>query len=101
MSRGKGTPSTPQSITDEIVTRHKAGVTRRELAEEYRKPYKTIKNMITRENNKARRAEFGLPPEKKRGRKPAVTIQEYKYENQRLTRENELLRDFLHLAGRK
>ena len=57
--------------------------------------------MITRENNKKRRQEFGLPPKKQRGRKAAVTLQEYKYENKRLRMENELLRDFLCLAGRK
>ena len=35
-----------------------------------------------------------------RGRKPAKTLQEYKYENQRLRMENELLRDFLSLTER-
>lgn len=101
MPRGKGTPNTPQSEIAEIVTRHKSGVILRELAVEYGKPYKTIKNMITRENNKVRREGFGLSPFKKRGRKPAVTLQEYKYENQRLKMENALLRDFLHAIGRK
>jgi SOS-response transcriptional repressor LexA len=38
---------------------------------------------------------------KKRGRKAAVTLQEYKYENKRLKMENELLRDFLHAAGKR
>ena len=32
---------------------------------------------------------------KQRGRKPAKTLAEYKYENKRLKMENELLRDFL------
>ena len=41
----------------------------------------------------------GIP--KQRGRKPARTLQEYKYENKRLKMENELLRDFLSLVGRK
>ena len=40
----------------------------------------------------------GLP--KQRGRKPAKTLQEYKYENERLRMENELLRDFLSLTER-
>ena len=36
-----------------------------------------------------------------RGRKPARTLQEYKYENKRLKMENVLLRDFITLMGRK
>ena len=38
---------------------------------------------------------------KARGRKPAKTLAEYKYENKRLKMENELLRDFLRSIGRK
>lgn len=40
----------------------------------------------------------GVP--KQRGRKPAKTLQEYKYENRRLKMGNELLRDFLSLTER-
>ena len=35
-----------------------------------------------------------------RGRKPARTLQEYKYENKRLKMENELLRDFMQFTER-
>ena len=101
MRRQKGTPNTPQSIIDEICQKHRAGQNKRELAAEYGKPYKTIKNMITRENNKARNKETGQKIRKQHGRKPAVTLTEYKYENKRLKMENELLRDFLNLAGRR
>ncbi|WOC32475.1 MULTISPECIES: hypothetical protein [Caproicibacterium] len=59
-----------------------------------------IKNWINRHNKEADREEAGLSP-KRRGRKPAVTLQEYKYENKRLKMENDLLRDFLHAVGRK
>ena len=38
---------------------------------------------------------------KQRGRKPAKTLQEYKYENKRLKMEVELLRDFLSLNGKE
>ena len=100
MPRQKGTSNTPQSVIDEIVKQHQQGKTKAALAREYGKPFKTIRNMITRENNKVRLRESGSPP-KHRGRKPAVTLQEYKYECKRLRMENELLRDFLHLAGRK
>lgn len=99
MHRQKGTPNTPPEIISEIVARHHAGETLKELAHAYGKSYKIIGNMCTRENNKKRREEVGQLP-KGRGRKPAVTLQEYKYEKKRLKMENELLRDFLHLAGR-
>lgn len=101
MPRKIGTLNTPQSIIDEIVSKHRNGATLKSLSMEYSKPFKTIKNMCTRENNKERRKEYGLSPTKSRGRKPAVSLQEYKYENKRLKMENELLRAFLYLAGRK
>ena len=55
-----------------------------------------IHNLLKRERKKNVQ---GIP--KQRGRKPAKTLQEYKYENKRLKMENELLRDFLWLVGRK
>lgn len=96
MPRQKGTLNTPQVIIDEIVKRHHEGETLKSLATEYKKPFKTIRNMCTRKNNKLRN--FKVP--KQRGRKPAKTLQEYKYENKRLKTENELLRDFLSLTER-
>ena len=49
---------------------------------------------------------MGARPEKNvmpkpRRRKPAKTLQEYKYENKRLKTENKLLKDFLLLTERK
>lgn len=55
------------------------------------------KNWINRRNKKADREEAELSP-KRRGCKPAVTLQEYKYENKLFKMENELLRNFLHVA---
>lgn len=98
MHRQKGTPNIPQGTICEIITRHRAGETVRELMKAYGKKYYTIRNIIKRENKKGKSA---VPMKKPRGRKPAVTLQEYKYENKRLKMENELLRDFLYLAGRK
>ena len=57
---------------------------------------KVVKNLLWRERKKEL---HGIP--KQRGRKPAKTLQEYKYENKRLKMENELLRDFLSLTERK
>ncbi len=98
MHRQKGTQNIPPEIVHEIITRHRAGETVRELMDVYGKSYYTIRNIIKRENKKNKSAEIS---KKFRGRKPAVTLQEYKYENKRLKMENELLREFLHLTGRK
>lgn len=97
MHRQKGTPNIPQAIKDEIVRKHEAGASTQELAREYGKPFKTIKGLLYREKRKKRT--FHVP--KQRGRKPAKTLQEYKYENKRLKMEVELLRDFLLLTGKE
>ena len=55
-----------------------------------------IHNLLKRERRKEKQG-----VSKPRGRKPAKTLQEYKYENKRLKMENELLRDFLSLTERK
>ena len=99
MPRRKGTKNTSAVIIQEIINKHKQGLTIRELSQEYNKPFKTIRNMVTRENNKLKGKEIHIP--KPRSRKPAKTLQEYKYENERLKMENELLRDFLLLTERK
>ena len=54
-----------------------------------------VHNLLKRERKKELQ---GAP--KSRGRKPAKTLQEYKYENKRLKMEVELLRDFLSLTDR-
>jgi hypothetical protein len=54
-----------------------------------------VHNLLKRQRQKAAK---GVP--KFRGRKPAKTLQEYKYETKRLKMENELLRDFLQSMER-
>ena len=67
------------------------GLTQREIADVLGlENKKVVKNLLYRERHKEL---SGIP--KQRGRKPAKTLQEYKYENKRLSMENELLRDFL------
>lgn len=60
------------------------------------KGYRPVHELLKRE----RRKEISEIP-KQRKRKPAKTLQEYKYENKRLKMEVELLRDFLLLTERK
>lgn len=71
------------------------GRTQREIAEHFGfKDKQVVREALKRERRKAKQ----VP--KVRGRKPAKTLQEYKYENKRLKMENELLRDFLWLTER-
>ena len=58
--------------------------------------YRPVHELLKRERKKEQQ---GVP--KQRGRKPAKTLQEYKYENKRLKMEVELLRDFLTLTGKE
>jgi len=60
MPRKKGTPNTPTEIIKEIIAKHKTGATRKELAKEYGKPFKSIKAMIWRENRKVRQQSEGI-----------------------------------------
>lgn len=57
--------------------------------------YRPVHELLKRERKKEVQ---GVP--KQRGRKPAKTLQEYKYENKRLKMEVELLRDFLQYTER-
>ena len=86
-----------QTLLPEIERLVEEGYTQREIAEQLSLSSKlVVKRLLTRERKKACR---GIP--KQRGRKPAKTLQEYKYENKRLKMEVELLRDFLSLTERK
>ena len=73
------------------------GYTHRQVAEELGLcSGKVVEQLLYRERKKEAQ---GIP--KHRGRKPAKTLQEYKYENKRLKMEVELLRDFLSLTGKE
>lgn len=86
-----------QKMLPEIKDMLASGKTQREVAEYYGfKDKLVVKELLRRERKKEVQ---GIP--KHRGRKPAKTLQEYKYENKRLRMENELLRDFLQSTERK
>jgi predicted ArsR family transcriptional regulator len=104
MPREKGKLNTPQSIINEMMRMHKEDeVTVRELSSIFKMPFKSVKNMVTRENKKTHQVEAGIGP-RRRGR-PAkgykLTENEKDNEIKRLKMENELLRDFLRAAGRR
>ena len=90
MSGKKGMKKYPVGIREEVVSRVQAGESQNALSQEYGISRWAIQCWLT---------EPALP--KTRGRKPAKTLAEYKYENKRLKMENELLRDFLRSTERK
>ena len=86
-----------QELLPRIKAMVEEGKTQREIAEYFGFRDKfVVKELLKRERKKQIE---GVP--KQRGRKPAKTLQEYKYENKRLKMENELLRDFLRSTERK
>lgn len=90
MSGKKGMKKYPVGVREEVVARIRAGESQSAMSREYG---------ISRWAIQCWLKEPALP--KMRGRKPAKTLAEYKYENKRLKMENELLRDFLRSIGRK
>ena len=86
-----------QMLMPVIKQKIEFGYSYRQIAEEFQLDNeKVIRNLIYRERHSV---QSEIP--KQRGRKPAKTLQDYKYENKRLKMENELLRDFLSLTERK
>jgi transposase len=86
-----------------IIEMRKSGKTRQEIADALGLEKAQIKNWISRHNRKQAKMEEGLPPKRRgRPRKQEMTSEEeYKYEIRHLKMENELLRDFLSLTGRR
>jgi predicted ArsR family transcriptional regulator len=92
------------SFENEILEMKNEGKTNREIAEHFgfRDKY-VVKQFIARYHRKEKRLKVGIQP-RKRGRPSKgyiITEQEKDNEIKRLKMENELLRDFLRLAGRK
>lgn len=84
MSGKRGMKKYPQGIRETVVSRIHAGESQNALSREYGISRWAIQCWLK-----------GPVLPKQRGRKPAKTLSEYKYENKRLKMENELLRDFL------
>jgi transposase len=92
-----------KKIEAEILEMKSQGKTKREIAEHFGLSKEQVKNLINRHNRAERKKEAGILPRRK-GRPPkgyVLTEQEKDNEIKRLKMENELLRDFLRLAGRR
>lgn len=93
-----------QAVEKEMLEMKAAGKTNREIAEHFGfKDKYVVKEWVKRYNRKKRKMEAGIVP-RRRGRPPkgyVPTEQEKDNEIRRLKMENELLWDFLRLAGRR
>jgi transposase len=89
-------------IEDEIFEQKDQGKSNRKIREQFGLSEKQLENLITRHNKKKKQLDAGLPPRRRgRPRKSRIrTESEKDKEINRLKMENELLRDFLHAAGR-
>ena len=95
-----------QALLPEIRAMVAAGKTQREIAEHLGLANKyVVKSLLKRERRKEENIIAGVTPRPKgRPRKDAVPrdlVAEQAYELNRLKMENQLLRDFLQLTGRK
>ena len=89
-----------QVVEKEMREMRAAGKTNREIAEYFGFQDKYV---VTKYNRRMRKMEAGIMPRRRR-RPPkgyVPTEQEKENEIRRLKMENELLRDFLRLAGRR
>ena len=85
-----------RKLLPEIKRMLESGMSQREVAERLGlKGDRPIHDLLKRERKKATQ----VTP-KQRERKPARTLQEYKYENKRLRMEVKLLQDFLQSIER-
>ena len=82
-----------------------SGKTKREIAEHYGLKTEQVKELLKRYRRRERKIVAGIMP-RPQGRPgkdapPRDVVAEQAYEINRLKMENKLLRDFLHLTGRK
>ena len=90
-------------LEEEIFEQKGQGKGNREIREQYGLSEKQMENLITRRNKREGLLKVGIVPQR-RGRSPKgyKSIEgEKDNEIKRLKMENELLRDFLRVAGRK
>ena len=98
MSGKKGMRKYPEQLKEEIRRRAAEGASQKELSREYGVSKYSVQSWCGKRPETRLRQLAPLP----KGRpKKQKTIDDYKKENLRLKMENELLRDFLSLTGRK
>lgn len=104
MSGIKGMKHFGKTILDEVKKMRDAGKTYREIAEYFNlRSSESVRELLKRDRRKEAKLEAGII-QRRRGRPPkeyVSTEADKDQEIKRLKMENELLRDFLRIAGRK
>lgn len=104
MSGQKGMKHYSMVILDDVKSMKAAGATNREIAEHFNlKDKAAVKGLLRRDKKKQKNLELGIAL-RRRGRPQKgymSTEAEKDNEIKRLKMENELLRDFLRISGRK
>jgi len=89
-------------FSKQIIEMREAGRTRQEIADELGLTKEQIKEWVKRYNRRIARTGTSIPKQQGRPRtRPLITDEEKDKEIKRLKMENELLRDFLRLCGRR
>lgn len=104
MSGQKGMKHFGRTIIEEVKKMRGEGKTYREIAEYFNlRDSESVRGLLKRDRRKRTKLEAGIMP-RRRGRPPkgyVSTEADKDQEIKRLKMENELLRDFLRIAGRK
>lgn len=91
-------------LETEILSMKESGKTKREIAEHYGLKTEQVKELLKRYRRRNRKIAAGIVPRPKgcsrNDSAPRDIVAEQAYEIHRLKMENELLRDFLSLAGK-
>ena len=92
-----------EAIIKDLLQMKEDGRTNREIADHFRLSLKQIKNVLNRYRRNERKREAGIPHIPKGRPRTRFQTQEEKIliENKQLKMENELLRNFLHVIGRR
>ena len=103
MSGQKGMKQFGKQILEEVKKQRESGRTYKEIAECFNlRNSESVRELLKRERRNQKKVDAGILPRRRgRPRKGHVTTErEKENEINRLRMENELLRDFLHAAGR-
>lgn len=90
-----------KELLPEVQRLKQKGYTHQQVAIKLKLASKEVVEQLLKRERARKRNISDVQPPKQHGRKLPLTLQDYKYECKRLKMENELLRDFLHLAGRR
>ena len=102
MAGKKGMKHYPEEIVEKVKALRSEGLTHREIAEKLGFEMMQIKRLLARERAKERKLQAGIAikPKGRPRTRELTKEQELQLEVSRLERENDLLRSFLHAAGR-